>query len=57
MPVSKSKDVGTLRKAFKKEHPEWSDQKNLAASLEQARKNGAKIKPAPKNKRKVKRSK
>lgn len=50
MPVPKTKDVGTLRKFFKKDHPEWSDKKNLAASLEQARKNGAKIAP-PKKKR------
>ena len=52
MPIPKTADVGTLRKFFKKEHPEWSSQKNLAASLNEARKNGAKEFKKPKSKRK-----
>ena len=44
MPVPKTTNVGTLRKFFRREHPEWSRAKVLTAALNSARKDGAKIK-------------
>lgn len=52
MPVPETQDVGTLRKFFRREHPEWSEEQNLAASLNSARRAGAKIKKSAKYKRK-----
>ncbi len=52
MPVPKTTNVGTLRKFFKREHPEWSEDQVLAAALNTARRSGAKIKKAAKYKRK-----
>jgi len=52
MPVPKTTDIGTLRKFFKREHPEWPEKQVIAASLETARRHGAKIKKPSKYKRK-----
>lgn len=41
MPLSK--DVGENVKQLKKEHPEWSDDKVLAAAISAARERGAKV--------------
>lgn len=52
MPVPHTQDVGTLRKFFKREHPEWPEDRVLAAALNTARRHGAKIKKPSKYKRK-----
>ena len=52
MPVPRTTDIGTLRDFFKKEHPEWSKEQNLAAALNTARRHGAKIKKPSKYRRK-----
>lgn len=52
MPVPKTTNVGTLRKFFKREHPDWPEKQVIAAALNSARRAGAKI---PKKKSKYKR--
>jgi len=52
MPVPHTTDVGTLRKFFKREHPEWAEDQVLAAALNTARRHGAKIKKPSKYRRK-----
>jgi hypothetical protein len=48
MPLPKTKDVGKLIDFLKKDKPNMSAAQRRAIALEEARKNGAAIKPAPK---------
>ena len=43
MPFPKTSSVGTIMSFIKKEHPEWSHDKIVAAALNQARQYGANI--------------